>query len=91
MEVYRLTIDRIDQQLNTLLSEKYGLEESSSKSEGTMPTDIEQVKKMLNHFLQFNELTREMLNRLVHRIEIKEEESRKSFIDFQMSGVNYVI
>src|SRR5699024_10612886 len=62
IEDYRLTIDSIDQQLNTLLSEKYELEKSSSKLEDTTPTDIVQVKKTLNYFLQFNELTREMLN-----------------------------
>ncbi|MDS9470862.1 recombinase family protein [Sporosarcina pasteurii] len=82
IEDYRLTIDSIDQQLNTLLSEKYELKKSNSKSEDTTPADIAQVKKMLNHFLQFNELTREMLNRLVDRIEIKEDGSPKIFYRF---------
>ncbi|WP_161804072.1 recombinase zinc beta ribbon domain-containing protein [Lysinibacillus macroides] len=82
IEDYRLTIDDIDNKLNILVTEKYELEKSNSVSKDTTATDIAKIKKELSYFLQFNELTTEMLHRLVDRIEIKKDGSPRIFYRF---------
>lgn len=75
IEDYRLTIDEINNNLDKLVSEKCELENSNSKI--ISKQEIAKLKKELKHFLQFNELTPEMLHSLVDRIEIKEDGSPK--------------
>lgn len=82
IEDYRLTIEDIDSKLSTLVTEKYELEKSNSASKDTTATDIAKIKKELSYFLQLNELTTEMLHRLVDRIEIKEDGSPRIFYRF---------
>lgn len=82
IEDYRLTIDDIDNKLNILVTEKYELEKSNSVSKDTTATDIAKIKKELSYFLQFNELTTEMVHRLVDRIEIKKDGSPRIFYRF---------
>jgi site-specific DNA recombinase len=82
IENYHLTIAGIDNQLNTLISEKFELEKSNSVSKDTTASDIAKIKKELTYFLQFNELTTEMLHRLVDRIEIKEDGSPRIYYRF---------
>lgn len=82
IEDYRLTIDDIDNKLSILVTEKYELEKLNSVSKDTTSTDIAKIKKELSYFLQLNELTPEMLHRLVDRIEIKEDGSPRIFYRF---------
>lgn len=82
IENYHLTIEDIDKQLNTLTPEKYELEKSNAISKDTSASDIAKIKKEVNYFLQFNELTNQMLHRLVDRIEIKEDGSPRIYYRF---------
>lgn len=51
-------------------------------SKDTTATDIATIKKEFSYFLQLNELSTEMLHRLVDRIEIKEDGSPRIFYRF---------
>lgn len=82
IEDYRLTIADIDSKLNNLIAEKYELERLNSMSKDTTATDIATIKKEFSYFLQLNELSTEMLHRLVDRIEIKEDGSPRIFYRF---------
>ncbi|WP_374706292.1 DUF4368 domain-containing protein [Paenibacillus sp. J22TS3] len=42
---------------------------------------IKRMKEELQRFMKMNELTPEMLHRLVEKIEVKQMKLRKSFID----------
>ncbi|MBB6447073.1 recombinase family protein [Bacillus benzoevorans] len=82
IEDYRLTIEDIGSQLSNLVLEKYELEKANSEIQETTQSNITKLKKELNHYLEFNELTPEMLHRLVDRIEIKEDGSPRIFYRF---------
>lgn len=82
IEDYRLTIDDLNSQLKNLTSKKYELEQSNAVSNDSTLSDIATIKKELDYFLQFNELTAEMLHRLVDRIEINEDGSPRIFYRF---------
>lgn len=82
IEDYRLTIEEINNSLNNLVSEKFELENAESNSKITTGDEVAALKKELENFVHFNELTPEMLHRLVNRIEIKEDGSLRIFYRF---------
>ncbi len=70
----------INQEIDEIINRKYELEKSLQMSDNTLA--FTELKKSLDDFMSFNELTPELLHKLIDRIEIKADGSPRIFYRF---------
>lgn len=87
IEEYRLTIEEINKRIDQLMPDKLKLEKFKEQSKREQK-NMKQLKKELKEYIHFNQLTPEMLHRLVDRIEIKEDGSPKIYYRFANDFLN---